>query len=238
MSTDTVIDFTVTFAKGKLDELEKSKGDHECNGLEKFLKLYTTSSTTNMHLFDENEILHKYDKVSEIIDSYYDVRLQLYQDRKNKMIECLNYDLMMLTNKAKYIQENINGTIDLRQKSKDVITKMLEDKKYDKMKYEKNDEDDNYKYLIKMPMDSVSEENINKLLKEKGNKEEELLFVQNTTIYTMWKIELDKLKEQYIEYKEFRSKLANGEYVSKVVGKKKVVSKGVVTKKTLTIEKD
>lgn len=59
MSKDTNIDFTITFAKGKLEELEAAKGDHGCNGLEKLLKLYTTNTTTNMHLFDANDILQK-----------------------------------------------------------------------------------------------------------------------------------------------------------------------------------
>ena len=87
MSKDTNVDFTITFMKGKLEELEQSKGDHGCNGLEKILKLCTTNTTTNMHLFDANDTLHKYENVSQIIDAYYDVRLKLYQDRKNYMIE-------------------------------------------------------------------------------------------------------------------------------------------------------
>ena len=60
MSKDTNVDFIITFAKGKLEELEQSKGDHGCNGLEKVLKLYTTNTTTNMHLFDANDTLQKY----------------------------------------------------------------------------------------------------------------------------------------------------------------------------------
>jgi hypothetical protein len=41
----------------------------------------------------------------------------------------------------------------------------------------------------------------------------------------MWKSELDKLREQYIEYKEDRARLLSGEDKQK-----KVVSKGVVKK--------
>ena len=40
MSKDTNVDFTVTFTKGKLQELENTKSDYGCNGLEKILKLY------------------------------------------------------------------------------------------------------------------------------------------------------------------------------------------------------
>jgi DNA topoisomerase-2 len=220
MSKDTNVDFTITFAKGKLEELEKSKGDHGCNGLEKLLKLYTTNTTTNMHLFDAKDTLQKYEKVSDIIDDYYVTRMKMYQDRKNYMIEALERELILLSNKAKYIKENLDGTIDLRKKKKEQVVEMLEKKGYDKI-----DNDEDYKYLVKMPMDSVTEENVEKLLKDKGNKEVELDNVKKTTINKMWISELDQLKVQYIEYKEERARLMSGEEK-----KKKVVSKAAVKK--------
>jgi len=223
MSKDTNVDFTITFAKGKLEELEKLKGDYGCNGLEKTLKLYTTNTTTNMHLFDAKDILQKYEKVSEIVDDYYVTRLNMYQDRKNFMIEALENELVLLTNKAKYIQENLSGTIDLRKKKKEQIIVMLEQKGYDKI-----DNDEDYKYLVKMPMDSVTEESVEKLLKDKGNKEVELDNIKKTTINKMWISELDQLKVQYVEYKEERARLMSGEEK-----KKKVVSKATTVKKTV-----
>ena len=220
MSKDTDIDFTITFVKGKLEELENSKGDHGCNGLEKILKLYTTNSTTNMHLFDANDTLQKYNNVSDIIDAYYETRLKMYGTRKEYMIEALEKELVILSNKAKYIKENLDGTIDLRKKKKEQVVKLLEDKGYDKI-----DDDSDYKYLVKMPMDSVTEENVEKLLKDKGNKELELESVKSTSINNMWLNELDSLKIQYIEYKEDRFRLMNGDEK-----KKKVVAKSVVKK--------
>jgi len=216
MSKDTNVDFTITFAKGKLEELELGKADYGCNGVEKLLKLYTTNSTSNMHLFDADDTLHKYEKVSDIIDAYYEVRLQLYQTRKEYMIDALERELILLSNKAKYIQENLDGTIDLRKKKKDQVVAMLEEKGYDKI-----DGDEEYKYLVKMPMDSVTEENVDRLLKEKGNKESELEIIKKTTINKMWLSELEVLKDNYLEYKEERTRLMNGEESSK---KKKVVS--------------
>ena len=181
----------------KLEEIEKSKGDYGCNGLEKLLKLYTTNTTTNMHLFDANDTLQKYEKVSDIIDSYYDVRLKLYKTRKDYMITSLEKVLIRLTNRAKYIKENLDGTIDLRKKNKEQVNQMLESKGYYKIM--DNDENDyNYKYLIKMPMDSVTEENVERLNKERGDKEAELEIIKNTTINKMWLNELDELKKQYM----------------------------------------
>jgi len=228
MSKDTNVDFTITFTKGALEELEAGKGEYGCNGLEKVLKLYTTNTTTNMHLFDANDTLQKYTKISEIIDAYYETRLKLYQVRKDHMISALEKDLVLLSNKAKYIKENLEDTIDLRKKKKEEVIKMLQDKGYDTM-----DDDEEYKYLVKMPMDSVTEENVEKLLKDKTLKENELEVVKNTTIHKMWLKELDNLSNIYIEYKTHRERLMNGEDTK--VSKKKVVSKKT-TKMVITDE--
>jgi len=234
MSRDTNVDFTITFVKGKLEELENSKGDYGCNGLEKLLKLYTTNTTTNMHLFDSNDTLQKFEKVSDIIESYYDVRLKLYQTRKDYMIRSLERELMLLSNKAKYIKENLEGTIDLRKKKKEQVVEMLQTKGYDII-----DDDANYHYLTKMPMDSVTEENVEKLYKEHGDKKVELEIVKTTTINKMWLSELETLKEQYTEYVEERNRNMNGEDSKP---KKKVVSKSlvkkVVKKQNLLVEDD
>jgi DNA topoisomerase-2 len=229
MSKDTNVDFTITFIKGKLEELEKLKGDYNCNGLQKLLKLYTTNTTTNMRLFDANDTLQKYEKVSQIIDAYYDVRLDLYQDRKNYLIDALEKELVVLDNKARYIQENLDGTIDLRKKKRDEVTYMLSSKDYKII-----EGDNDYKYLVKMAMDSVTEENVDRLLKSKMNKECELEKIKSTTINQMWKSELDELKDKYIIYREDREILMNGEEPKK---KKPVVKKSTI-KKSLLITED
>jgi len=229
MSKDTNVDFTITFAKGKLEELLSSKGDHDCNGLEKLLKLYTTNTSTNMHLFDADDTLQKYDSIPAIIDAYYDTRLKLFQDRKNYMIDALQKELVLLSNKARYIQENLAGTIDLRKKTKQQVTGMLKEKGYDVI----NDDVD-YNYLVKMPMDSVTEENVEKLLKEKGTKEAELETIKSTSVHKMWITELTRLEDLYLEYKEARDRLMSGNEKSQ---KPKVVVKKIVKKPSLQIEK-
>ena len=229
MSKDTDVAFTITFNKGQLDELETSKGEYKCNGLEKLLKLYSTNTTTNMHLFDATDKLKKYANIVEIIDDYYTVRLQLYETRKQFMIDALMKELKLLSNKAKYIKENLDGTIDLRKKKREQVIEMLTSKNFDKM-----DDDDDYKYLTKMPMDSVTEENVDKLLKDKENKETELQRIISTTIYQMWTQELDALQEQYITYKDERTRLMNGEDVKTNVqtSKPKIIKKKIISSQT------
>ena len=229
-SKDTNVDFVITFNKGILDELESIAGDHGCNGLEKLLKLYSTNSTTNMNLFNSEDKLKKYNSVSDIIDDFCSVRLEYYGTRKAHLIDVLEKELIVLSNKAKYIQEVLNGTIDLRKKKKDEIIQMLQTKGYQKIVSENNVVDEEYKYLVKMPMDSVSEENVEKLLNEYDRKQVELAEIKATTCQQMWLRELDALEQEYGNYRTERDIAINGlgtKAGTKIGGgKAKVVVKG------------
>ena len=56
MSKTTNVDIVVQFSdSAKLYKLMSTYGENGINGLEKLLKLSTTISTTNMHLFDSKE---------------------------------------------------------------------------------------------------------------------------------------------------------------------------------------
>lgn len=217
MSKDTTVDIVITLQKGKLDELEAVKLDNGCNGLEKLFKLFTSASTSNMHLFDAEDKLKKYATVSEIIDDYYDTRLKLYLVRKNHLIDVLQKELVLLSNKSKYIQEVLAGTVDLRRKKKDEVTHMLQSKSYAII-----GDDEDYKYLTKMPMDSVTEENVTKLNKEFEQKTKELAELEATSPQDMWSRELTRLAEEYSLYKEERERVQSGIYTKKnsVVKKK------------------
>jgi DNA topoisomerase-2 len=190
MSTDTTVDIEITFNE-PIDE--KTDGTNLYNNFEKMMKLYASLSTTNMHLFNDEEKLMKFNSEKEIIDSYFPIRLKYYQKRKDYMICALQKELNLLSNKARYVQDNLDGEIDLRKKRKEDILELLKGKNYDVI-----DDDADYKYLLKMPMDSVSEENADRLLKDRDGKEKELVVIQSTSIENMWLNELDELK-QYLD---------------------------------------
>ena len=197
LSKDTTVEFIIYFAKGKLEQLEIVIDDNNCNGIEKLLKLSSSFNTSNMHLFNSHDKLQKYDCVEEIIDDYYSVRLGLYDKRKSYLIEELNKDLLILRNKVNYIKEILNDTIDLRKKKRDEVIKLLLNKNYNII-----DEDKDFKYLIKMSMDSVTEENVEKLNKDYYSKQSELEKIMNTSIQDMWKNELKILQKEYQDFQQ------------------------------------
>ena len=202
MSTDTVVDFTVTFptTADLTSPPFAAVVDHGCcTAVEKLLKLYTTESTSNMHLFDSQDQLKKYGSVRDIVRDYYATRLALYGKRKTHQLAAMSAELLILGNKARYIQELLDGSIDLRRKRGDELTAMLQSKGYDQV-----EGDQQYKYLLKLPMDSVSEENVQKLLKEKGQKESHHAALQGTSIEQLWLADLAELRTEYVKQEEKR----------------------------------
>ena len=218
-STEVAVDFTVVFPKDKLRELEESIDANGCNGVMKTLKLFTTVSTTNMHMFNSECKLHKYGSVEEIIDDFYVVRMSLYQKRKDHLVLAMSNKLIKLSNRARYIQETLTGVIDLRKKTGQQVTDLLTSMNFAPI-------DGDFKYLIKMPMDSVTEENVANIMKEKADTESELAALRATTLETMWLGELAKLETEYDVYKKKRETIQMGKSSGPGDKKKMVIKRG------------
>jgi DNA topoisomerase-2 len=197
--TEMIVDITVVFPKGKLVEFESAVDDLGVNGIEKLLKLTTTMSTTNMHMFNHEFKLHKYAKVEEIIDDFYHVRMGVYEKRKISLVKEMQKKLVKLSNRARYILETLEGTVDLRRKNAQQVNELMMARKFDML-------DGDYKYLIKMPMDSVTQENVAHIVKEKEETEKELEILKATTLEKMWLLELDEFEREYAVYKKRRNK--------------------------------
>ena len=199
-----------------MSNLLPKKVDYGCNQLEKILNLYTTKTTTNMHLFNSKQQLKKYITVYDIINDYFDVRYNLFIKRKAYQLLVLKQIMVKLSNKARFIQEQCvePPTLVLRKKKKTEVIQLLKDKGYDII-----DGDDEYKYLRNMTIDSVEEENLAKLLEDFENKKQELTLLEVKTIEEIWLGELNELSREYAVYIKNRIKRASGK-VDKIKVKK------------------
>ena len=218
MSTDTVVDFTITFMPGVIAALSGEATDNNCTALEKLLKLYTTRSTTNMHVFDEKEKLIKFTKVEELIERYMQVRLYYYVKRKSYQVVQMEKEACTLSNKARFITELLDDTLDLRKKKTAEVSGILKARGYNTV-----DDDADYKYLVRLPMDSVTEENIAKIINERDRTNAELATLKQTPEKQIWLNELTVLRTEYLKIMEKAKKDQ-----SAVAGKTKVKPKIVV----------
>jgi DNA topoisomerase-2 len=181
-STEKHVDVLVTFAKAVSDD-----------EVEKMLKLSTTVSATNMHLFDSECKLKKYGTVEEIIDAFYPVRYKAYEMRKAHQIRALEAVVVKLRNRVKYIQLVLTGAIDLRRKSATDIETML-------TKHQLVPLEGSFDYLVKMPMVSVSDEHVRRINTECSHTEAVLATLKATTLERMWLRELEAFEQAYDGY--------------------------------------
>jgi len=224
-STEKIVDIRIVFPKGKLVEIES---EEDGNGIYKLLKLTTTVTTTNMHLFDKDCKLKKYDNIPQIIDDFYEVRMATYITRKAYLIGEMSKILSKLTNKARFIQGVLDDVIDLRRKDNDTINAMLMSMNFDRI-------ENSFDYLIRLPMNTVSKENVEKLLNEKANVEIEMMELEQTPVQNIWLKELEKFEREYIMYKARR--VSGGEEItenSTIGGSGNKTSKSVKPKKTVS----
>jgi hypothetical protein len=132
------------------------------------------------------------------------------------MVDDMEYKLTKLSNKARYILANLDGSIDLRKKTRVEVDALLDGHQFARL-------DGDYKYLVKLPMDSVCKESVDQALKEKADTEKALAELKATSCEQMWLKELDTFEQEYRKYREGRNKVSSSTTVKPKA--KKVVSK-------------
>ena len=149
----------------------------------------------------------------------------MYYKRKASILAQLGNELKVLSNRAKYIQEVLDDKIDMRRKTKEVIHDILV-----KRGYEHINGDDEYRYLLKMPMDSVTDENVTKLLTERDSKSAEHGKLTETSVEALWTQDLDELEKEYRKWLDMttaKDSISSGSASAGggAAGKKKLVKK-------------
>ena len=220
-STDTVVDMTVELFPGKLAEWEAQRGPHGINGVEQHLRLSTTISTTNMHLFDTQGKLRKFANIDDILEAYYPERLAIYGKRKEHVLAELEAQHVLLSGRSRFIEEVLADTVDLRRKTSAQVEDLLQKRKYVRI-------DGDYKYLTKMTMDAVTQDNRDHLLKQLATNREEIRALKAQTLEDLWRNDLAIFLREYERVVAERTKEQQGVSSGAVA----VVKKKTVAKKT------
>ena len=112
--TTTSVAFTVGMRSAQLSRMGSRSTLH------KQFKLEAPLLLTNMHAFDRNNMIQRYDSAESIADAYFPTRLQMYGDRKSLLEASFNYSSAIMQNKANFIAAVTEGKVDIvrGQKSK------------------------------------------------------------------------------------------------------------------------
>jgi DNA topoisomerase II len=153
--------------------------------------------------------------------------MDYYKRRKAYMLDVLKKELTLISYKVKFIREILNDTIDLRKKKRQVINELLKSKGYPELSNNLDASPDNYSYdyLVKMSLDTLTQEKIDELERKLGDKQIEFDELQQKTERRLW---VEDLKLFFAKYKKV--------YNIKSAARKKSSSNGA-SKKTTTKNK-
>lgn len=188
-STESKVYFLLKIADiSKIRSMEKIVDDRGINQIEKVFKLTKYLNTSNMYLYDEDVKMKKYDKVEHILDYFYRIRLEYYQKRKDHMLKKLRYEYMVLESKVRFIKGIVEKKITVSGKTKDQIISFLEKEKFFKAENE-------YNYLIYMPIFSLTKEKVIDLEEDYEKKKDEYQELIKKKIENIWLEDLSELKK-------------------------------------------
>ena len=177
-STDSTIEFII----------KKKYIEFKDNDFEKKFSITNRINLTNMYLFDKNKQIKKYDTVVQILDEFYELRLEYYKKRKQLLLDKLEELLKIFKSKIKFINDILNKKLNLYNLPKDKIINILKLNKFYLIK-----EEQPYDYLIKMSFYSFSKEKITELQNKYKDKKKEFDNLNKIKIEQMYSNDLDIL---------------------------------------------
>ncbi|GAX77591.1 hypothetical protein CEUSTIGMA_g5035.t1 [Chlamydomonas eustigma] len=219
--TDQKVHFIIELAPNKMQECLTE-------GLMSKFKLNSKFSTSNMVLFDKDGHIKHYSSPEQIIQEFYDTRLEYYEHRRQALIKVATADLTRLSNMVRFILAVIAGSLKVSNRKKCDVLAELAAQGFDKLgtsntskkvKVEAADPDQEgedgedgelagdeksvgggYNYLLSMPIFSLTLERVQKLQAE---AQQQAALVEELTAISnrqMWARDLDAFMEAYEEW--------------------------------------
>lgn len=119
------VHFEIQLADEKAREAILSEGI-----IERF-KLSKQVATTNLVAFDSRGQIRKYENVEEILEEFYQFRLNMYTERKKHWLGVYHQDYRKLQNQARFIQEIMDEDLVVNKKKKTTIIEELRERDYE-----------------------------------------------------------------------------------------------------------
>ena len=145
----------------------------------KDFKLAKTIRVSNMHLFHPKQGIKKYHSAEEILVDFVEIRLDYYKKRKAYLKKRLEQEVVILTNKAGFVQKVVNDEIIIFKRKKSDLEAQIASHGFIKV-------DSSYDYLLNIKTYQYTEEAIEALTKDSMTKQKELKDLEATSIIKMW----------------------------------------------------
>ena len=180
-------------AEGRIKDFTDTSTDQQINivikGIdEKVLVKSLTEKikTTNMHAFNHKGIITKYNTLNEILEEFVMVRRGLYEDRRRHQLGVIAAKLPYHENVVRFIKDQISDKpkVVLKKKSLKECDEILKQNEYELV-------DDNYNYILNLPVSAFTLEKIKKHEDDRINLKVQQEDLEKTTWREMWLADLE-----------------------------------------------
>jgi DNA topoisomerase-2 len=182
-------------AEGRIKDFSDTSTDQQINirikGIdEKALVKSLTEKvrTTNMHAFNEDGVITKYETLTDILLEFYRVRLELYDTRRQHQIKVLKEKMPYHKNVVRFIRDQI-------QDEPEVVLKKKTLKECDDIlgEHEYQHVDGSYDYIMRLPVSAFTAEKVAKHEKDMADLLAEIDRLENTNAKMMWLADLEQV---------------------------------------------
>lgn len=213
---DVIVNTTIEFKKGTLSK-------YSIDEIEKAFKLTSTVSLSNMWAWNHNRELIKYNRPTDIIREFTEVRLDYYVKRKKHRLAQIKLALNKKRAILRYILAVIADPNVVFRKTIQQITNYLEEEEYPM--FPEGTSDPSYRYLLDIKLTSCSKEKVAKLRAEIDELETEYGILKAKTAQDLWTEDLDVFETAYDQWKAadeeaYRQLQSAGGKVSNTKGRK------------------
>ena len=180
-------------AEGRIKDFSDTSTDQQINirikGIEEkaLVKSLTEKvRTTNMHAFNSEGVITKYETLNDILNEFWRVRLNLYETRRAHQIKVLNEKLPYHKNVVRFIRDQIQDEpkIVLKKKTLEECNKILGEHEYPHI-------DGSYDYIMRLPVSAFMAEKVAKHEKDMEDLLAEIARLENTNAERMWLADLE-----------------------------------------------
>jgi DNA topoisomerase-2 len=140
---------------------------------------------TNMHAFNADGVVTKYTSPNAILSEYAEVRLSLYETRRQKLVADLKADLPYHEDVMRFIEDQIadEPTLDFRRKPKSACETELVAAKYRKVS-------ETYDYIFRLPVSAFTAEQVEAHATKLASIRTEIARLESLEAADMWLHEL------------------------------------------------
>jgi len=210
--TDTTVRFIITLPAANLVAAIEA-------GLEKKFKLTGRVATSNMHAFDADGRITKYESPEAILQTFFSPRLEAYSRRKEQLLSVAAAELVRLQNRMRFILDVVEGRLVIAKRKRAELEAELRKRGYDALggrggaaaasstPAEEEEAADaeasaavaggSYDYLLSQPLWSLTLERVAQLKGEHEAKEEEVVRLRGTSPSALWRDDLDAFLVAY-----------------------------------------